>query len=73
MSGDGLNSTVPPSPTNAILPHLRVARIAVARACGIGGTVECALDAVVIRQAFYLGDIVSTGRKNDVAEVEGSR
>ena len=32
MSGDGLNSTVPPSPTKAIFPHLRVARMAVARA-----------------------------------------
>jgi len=32
MSGDGLNSTVPPSPTKAIFPRLRVARIAVARA-----------------------------------------
>ena len=32
MSGEGLNSTRPPSPRKTILPHLRVARIAVARA-----------------------------------------
>src|ERR1035437_8854 len=34
MSGEGLNSTVPPSPRNTIFPHLRAARIAVARAAG---------------------------------------
>src|SRR5204862_3781805 len=32
MSGDGWNSTRPPSPRNTMRPHLRVARIAVARA-----------------------------------------
>ena len=32
MSGEGLNSTFPPSPKNTMRPHLRVARIAVARA-----------------------------------------
>ena len=35
MSGDGLNSTAPPSPTKTIFPHLRVARIAVARAAAL--------------------------------------
>jgi hypothetical protein len=32
MPGYELNSTRPPSPTNTMLPHLRVARIAIARA-----------------------------------------
>src|ERR1035438_675296 len=32
MSGEGLNSTVPPSPRKTIFPHLRVGRMAVVRA-----------------------------------------
>ena len=35
MSCEGLNSTLPPSPIKTILPHLRVARMAVARASAL--------------------------------------
>src|SRR6266536_69883 len=37
MSAEGLNSTRPPSPRNTMRPHLRVARIAVARAARTHG------------------------------------
>ena len=70
MSGDGLNSTVPPSPTKAILPHFRVARIAVARAVALAEQSIARSTPKPLRQFLDLSDIVCTCLQNEVTQFE---
>ena len=64
---------MPPSPRKTILPHLRVARMAVARAASLRRTIHGALHAEAAGQLPHLGHIVRARREHRVAEAEVER
>src|ERR1019366_4430397 len=72
MSGEGLNSTRPPSPRSTMRPHLRVARMAVARGV-IRGTVDGAFHSATAGEFADLRHVVRPRRQRFVAHAQAAR